>query len=189
MPSPNLADLLLFCSFQERLLHRNNDFHTTEDTRGITQRAKRSVGKQPDTGMSSSTVLLLLLHLKTRSYIVIMGLLRVTLRGSLRNVGALCIITRWPLLLWLFNTCMQVWIHMFSLRWTVWAFALPSSWKQSWKPHGFVGLDIEEHLLSSETRCIKGICCWNLPQSHGRKGKDLNVVAPVAKRATGLLVS
>lgn len=72
MPSPNLADLLLFCFFQDKLLHRNNDFHTTEDTRGITQRAKRSVGRQPDTGMSSFTVLLLLLQLKTCSYIVIM---------------------------------------------------------------------------------------------------------------------
>lgn len=57
MPLPNLADLLLYCFFQEKLLHRNNDFHTTEDTRGITQRAKRSLGKQPDTGMSPFAVM------------------------------------------------------------------------------------------------------------------------------------
>lgn len=70
MPLPNLADLLLYCFFQEKLLHRNNDFHTTEDTRGITQRAKRSLGKQPDTGMSYFVVLTLLLHLKTCNYII-----------------------------------------------------------------------------------------------------------------------
>lgn len=44
----------LFFSSQERLMHRNGGFHTTEDNRGITQRAKRSPAKQPDTGMSNS---------------------------------------------------------------------------------------------------------------------------------------
>ncbi|XP_031175548.1 ectodysplasin-A isoform X1 [Sander lucioperca] len=34
---------------EEKLLHRNSDFHATEDNRGITQRAKRSPGKQPET--------------------------------------------------------------------------------------------------------------------------------------------
>ncbi|XP_034546494.1 ectodysplasin-A isoform X3 [Notolabrus celidotus] len=34
---------------EEKLLHRNSDFHATEDHRGITQRAKRSPGKQPET--------------------------------------------------------------------------------------------------------------------------------------------
>lgn len=71
--------LLIYCCtvcfsgfFQEKLLHRNNDFHATEDTRGITQRSKRSPGKQPDTGMSSATVLSLLSHLKNSyiSYVV-----------------------------------------------------------------------------------------------------------------------
>ncbi|KAM4621634.1 ectodysplasin-A isoform 3-T3 [Polymixia lowei] len=33
---------------QEKLLHRHSDFHATEDNRGITQRAKRSPSKQPD---------------------------------------------------------------------------------------------------------------------------------------------
>lgn len=40
-----------FVFHQEKLLHRNSDFHATEDHRGITQRAKRSPGKQPETGM------------------------------------------------------------------------------------------------------------------------------------------
>lgn len=48
------------CFFQEKLLHRNDDFHTTEDIRRITQRAKRSPGNQPDTGMSSIALLSLL---------------------------------------------------------------------------------------------------------------------------------
>ncbi|KAF1384517.1 hypothetical protein PFLUV_G00121050 [Perca fluviatilis] len=34
---------------EEKLLHRNSEFHATEDNRGITQRAKRSPGKQPET--------------------------------------------------------------------------------------------------------------------------------------------
>ncbi|TDH07769.1 hypothetical protein EPR50_G00109510 [Perca flavescens] len=34
---------------EEKLLHRNGEFHATEDNRGITQRAKRSPGKQPET--------------------------------------------------------------------------------------------------------------------------------------------
>ncbi|XP_029918681.1 ectodysplasin-A isoform X4 [Myripristis murdjan] len=34
---------------EEKLLHRHSDFHATEDSRGITQRAKRSASKQPDT--------------------------------------------------------------------------------------------------------------------------------------------
>lgn len=42
------AFFLLFC--QEKLLHRISDFHATEDNRGITQRSKRSPGKQPETG-------------------------------------------------------------------------------------------------------------------------------------------
>ncbi|XP_071381382.1 ectodysplasin-A isoform X1 [Centroberyx affinis] len=33
---------------EEKLLHRHSDFHATEDSRGITQRAKRSPSKQPD---------------------------------------------------------------------------------------------------------------------------------------------
>lgn len=49
----NLPCSLIFSSVfhQEKLLHRNSDFHATEDNRGITQRAKRSPGKQPETGM------------------------------------------------------------------------------------------------------------------------------------------
>lgn len=38
---------------QERLLHRNSDFHATQDNRGITQRTKRSPGKQPEAGTIS----------------------------------------------------------------------------------------------------------------------------------------
>ncbi|XP_053179955.1 ectodysplasin-A isoform X2 [Scomber japonicus] len=34
---------------EERLLHRNSNFLATEDSRGITQRSKRSPGKQPET--------------------------------------------------------------------------------------------------------------------------------------------
>lgn len=53
--------------FQEKLPHRNSDFHATEDNWGITRRAKRSPGKQLETGMSSVTHLLcpLSLHLDT----------------------------------------------------------------------------------------------------------------------------
>lgn len=57
----SLSDPLTFCEFstlikcsfvfhQERLLHRNSNFLATEDSRGITQRSKRSPGKQPETG-------------------------------------------------------------------------------------------------------------------------------------------
>lgn len=41
----------LFVFHQEKLLQRNSEFHATLDNRGITQRAKRSPGKQPETGM------------------------------------------------------------------------------------------------------------------------------------------
>lgn len=46
----SLTFSFVFFCHQEKLLHRNSDFHATEDNRGITQRAKRSPGKQPETG-------------------------------------------------------------------------------------------------------------------------------------------
>lgn len=54
-----------FVFHQERLLHRNSDFHATEDNRGITQRAKRSPGKQPETGTGLLHLSLFSSHLDT----------------------------------------------------------------------------------------------------------------------------
>lgn len=50
-----------FCvPFQERLQYRNGDFHATHDARGRTQRAKRSPGKESETGASRLRFLLIL---------------------------------------------------------------------------------------------------------------------------------
>ncbi len=49
--SPYSINIFLSVFHQEKPLHRNSDFHATEDNRGITQRAKRSPSKQPETGM------------------------------------------------------------------------------------------------------------------------------------------
>lgn len=45
-----LINVFLFVFHQEKLLHRNSEVHPPEDNRGITQRAKRSPGKQTETG-------------------------------------------------------------------------------------------------------------------------------------------
>lgn len=44
-PSPSL------CPLQERFLYRNDDFHGTKDSRGRTRRAKRSPGRETETGV------------------------------------------------------------------------------------------------------------------------------------------
>lgn len=156
---------LVCCFFQEKLLHRNNDFHTTEDTRGITQRAKRSPGKQPDTGMSSIPLLSLLVHFKLCNKISYVVVTMVTLwwRSRCSPIapslhGPCAALHIWPLLSWLFARRRgSTW-----LTWTVWVSPPHHSCKQSWITHGFVGLVIEQRLLSLKT-CwgIKRVCFWD----------------------------